>query len=164
MASINRISPQGLKAILSVLSTPTAADFEDGTLKAMILCSDNDLSTDSVWNATAALDSVSFTLDEYYTGSDTTRRHAVSVSSLTVSSAQVQVGFSNLVWTSLVQAASTREPTHVLIYMQKSGVTVPDGTGELDDRVPVAIFDAAFTTDGTTFTALMPVGTLYFDT
>jgi len=156
-SSINRWSPHGLKAILTVLDTPAAADFEDGTLKAMILGDTNDLSDESVWNSVAVLDQGGFTLDEYEYSS-TVRRETVTINAISLSSAEVQVSFDPIVWTSLLGPPdSGNEPRHVLVYMEKDGATA-DATGVLDLRVPVAIFDAEFTTDGTTFTALPPSG------
>jgi len=163
MVSINRISPQGLEALLTVLTTPDTPDFEDGTLKAMLLTTATTLTTEDKWNSVATLDVGGYTLSEYVTGSTTIARVAVTVASLATSAGKVQITFNNIIWTSLASPDGDEEVTHVLIYMEKDGA-VADALSALDLRVPVAVFDASFTADGTSFTAVMPSPTLEFDT
>ena len=146
MASVNRISPEGLKALVSVLVSGSG-DFEDGTLKATIL--DTTTTADTDWDTSPNLSAIG-TLGEL----STVGRVTVPSVSVDVSGTQVQLKCGTITFPSL--AAGTNTPEHVLIFVDKDGATTDT------DRVPLLLADATLEPDGTDYSIVIP-GTGIFD-
>jgi len=129
--------------------------YTGGVLQAMLLTSDT--TADTEWTTKASLDLFT-TMDEYVTSGPTHFRETLTNITPAYSGTRATFNFDDIVWTSLAASLSGRLPTHLLIYLKLSGAAIDPS---LEDRIPVALLDAAFTPDGTTFTAIVPLFGLF---
>lgn len=159
MASFQRWSPHGLRALLNVLISGSG-DFQLGTLQAMILGDTSTITSDPNWGNTPTLDApAGGVLGEYTTAAGATV-YREDVQNITTAAVPNEAKIDcDTVEFGAIPGGGSNNPTHVLFYVKLTGAAADTA---LTSRVPLLIVDAVFAPDGSDFEVVIPIDALGF--